>query len=108
MTKRKVMGTYHSFAQAEALEDRGGRFAVLDKPAVTGSSPIPSYPAIPDGPWSKVELPDEALIDGRGEGDVTGYAIDDMGLGTPTPTSESSPVADDAGVGRAPKFLRRI
>jgi len=74
---RKVMGTYHSFAQAEALDDRGGRFAVLDKPAVTGSSPTPTYPQMPAGsPWANDPVGPEPLIDGSGESDRLGYAID--------------------------------
>ena len=72
---RKV--TYHSFAQAEALDDRGGRFAVLDKPAVTGSSPMPTYPQMPAGsPWANDPVGPEPLIDGSGESDRLGYAID--------------------------------
>ena len=72
---RKV--TYHSFAQAEALDDRGGRFAVLDKPAVTGSSPTPTYPQMPAGsPWANDPVGPEPLIDGSGESDRLGYAID--------------------------------
>ena len=74
---RKVMATYHSFAQAEALDDRGGRFAVLDKPAVTGSSFTPTYPQMPAGsPWANDPVGPEPLIDGSGEGDRLGYAID--------------------------------
>jgi hypothetical protein len=69
MTDNKGMATYHQFAQAEADEDRGGRFAVLDKPVVTGSAPIPSVPAISDGPWSKDECPPEPSI---------GYCVDDQ------------------------------
>ena len=61
--------TFHQIAQAEALDDRGGRFAVLDKPAVTGSSPTPSVPAMDSGPWARSELPDEPPI---------GYSVDEQ------------------------------
>jgi hypothetical protein len=112
-SNRKVMATYHSFAQAEALDDRGGRFAVLDKPAVTGSSPTPMYPQMPDGPWKDNPYPEEPLIDGRGEGDVLGYRIDDMCASTvpaqsvdTAPSSSGHVITPGDGVRR--KGLRRI
>ena len=91
---RKVMATYHSFAQAEALDDRGGRFAILDKPAVTGSSPTPTYPQMPAGsPWANEPIGPEPLIDGSGEGDRLGYEID-------RPDAPLSP--QDSGIGNGP------
>jgi len=99
---RKVMGTYHSFAQAEALDDRGGRFAVLDKPAVTGSSPTPTYPQMPAGsPWANDPVGPEPLIDGRGEGDRLGYEID-------RPDAPQSPAGPSTDGGVVRKGWRRI
>src|SRR5262249_24821010 len=92
---RKVMATYHSFASSDLADDRGGRFSSLDKPVVTGSSSI-AYPQLPEGnPWAKNELPDEPLIDGRGEGNVTGYEIDRPDA----PPSSASSSVGDGGVG---------
>lgn len=68
--------TYHSVAQASIDDERGGRYASESKQTVIGSSPI-SYPTMPEGnPWRCDPVPDEPLIDGRGEGDRLGYAID--------------------------------
>jgi len=113
MKTDKRMNTYHQFAQADALDERGGRFQALDKPVVTGSTPIPSVPAMDSGPWKDNPYPEEPLIDGRDEGDVLGYAIDDMGgstvaaspVDTP-PSSSGHVITPEGGVRR--RGLRRI
>jgi hypothetical protein len=104
--KRKVMendrkvATYHSFAQADAETEMGGRYSKVQPVTVTGSNPGAVYPRIDGGPWAKNEMPPEPLVDGRGEGNILGYAIDrpDAAL----------PPANDGGEGRSPKFRRRM
>jgi hypothetical protein len=103
--------SYHQIAQAEALDERGGRFAVLDKPAVTGSSPTPIYPQMPDGPWKDNPYPEEPLIDGSSEGDRLGYQIDDMGASTVPAQSVDTPPSSSGitpGDGVRRRGLRRI
>jgi hypothetical protein len=85
--------TYHSVAQASIDDERGGRFAQSgSSTTVTGSGPI-SYPQQPPGsPWANDPLPSEPLIDGTGEGNVLGYAID----GSPS-TPAASDVEGESG-----------
>src|SRR5262245_57301641 len=93
--------TYHSVAQGELDDLIGGRFGVSGrKTKVVGAGPV-SYPVQPTGsPWAKNELPDEPLIDGRGEGTVLGYEID---------RPDVAPVEPVGEVGVTPgKFLRRF
>ena len=77
---RKVGSTYHSVAQASIDDKRGGRYAISDsKQTVIGSSPI-AYPQQPKtSPWACDPVPPEPLIDGRGEGNRLGFAIDRPG-----------------------------
>jgi hypothetical protein len=82
--------TYQGHAIASADEDRGGRFALSGNPAtVTGSTPGPVYPQQPStSPSNQLAMmPDEPLVDGRGEGDRLGYCID----------NPSAPVGAGAG-----------
>src|SRR5262245_60116935 len=99
MTMPKL--TYHSVAQGELDDLIGGRFGIFGrKTKVVGVGPV-AYPAQPAGsPWAKNELPDEPLIDGRGDGDRLGYAIDRPDVAPIDPVGE-------VGV-RPGKFLRRF
>src|SRR5262245_45939105 len=102
MTMAKL--TYHSVAQGELDDLIGGRFGASGrKTKVVGAGPV-AYPAQPVGsPWAKNELPDEPLIDGRGEGIVLGYEIDRPDAVTPI-----QPVGAVGEVGVRPgKFVRR-
>jgi hypothetical protein len=86
--------TYLQQAQANVDEDRGGRYAAMEKPStVIGTSPGPVYPQLPaDSPANQAAMvPDEPLIDGSGEGSVLGYAIDRPG--------DTSTVAGNASLG---------
>jgi hypothetical protein len=66
---KQPKSTYHSFAQSDLTDDRGGRFATLDKPAVTGSSPI-AYPNQPPGsPWHSDPCPPEPPL---------GYSVEEQ------------------------------
>jgi hypothetical protein len=49
--------TFHQFAQSQAGELSGGRFAAIGTPNVTGTAPIPTYPAA--SPSWQIQLPDE-------------------------------------------------
>jgi hypothetical protein len=84
---------------------------------IVGAKPRVEYPQVESGPWAKNEYPEEPLIDGRSEGDVTGYEIDRPDVvstsaeveAASAPVLESSrvmsTVADNVGVAR--KFPRR-
>jgi hypothetical protein len=88
--------TFHRHAQSHANDEAGGRFAAVNPTTVTGATPIPSYPALPSGPWSGSDpVPTEPPL---------GYSVDDMpGLENPTGVSVSPPVATGAPVaGSAP------
>src|SRR5262245_23330409 len=77
LRESRLATTYHSASQAFAEEDRGGRFAVLQKAQVTGSTPAVAYPKVPGGPWSEgPQGGDEPFIDGTGDGNRLGYRID--------------------------------
>jgi len=92
---RERMSSYLDHARASADDLAGGRFAKVNPTTVTGTSPI-SYPAQPPGsPWAKDEMPPEPLIDGTGEGNRLGYAID-------------RPDAPEASGDRPKSRLRRI
>jgi len=82
--------TYQGRAIAE-LSDVGGRFSAVTKQSVTGSTPAQQYPRQPaTSPFSGDPVGPEPLIDGRGEGDRLGYAIDDMGSLASTSDAEDS------------------
>jgi hypothetical protein len=74
---RKIMSSYLDHARASADDDRGGRFATESKTTVVGAAPI-TYPQQPStSPANQMAMmPDEPLIDGTGEGNRLGYAID--------------------------------
>jgi hypothetical protein len=68
---RKVMNTYHAFAQSSVDDERGGRYAAVSRPAtVIGASPV-SYPKLPaDSPSNQLAMsPKEEPL---------GYSVDDM------------------------------
>jgi hypothetical protein len=76
--RRKVMesdrlarraGTYFSQASAGMDDERGGRFAALNKPTVTGSGGgwAPKQP--PNSPWAKDHCPPEPPL---------GWSVDDQ------------------------------
>jgi len=48
----RLATTYHAASRAFVDEDRGGRFAVLEKATVTGAGPV-RYPKLASGPWSE-------------------------------------------------------
>jgi hypothetical protein len=75
---RDRMASYLDHARASADDDRGGRFAAVNKTTVTGTSSIHQYPKQPEtSPSNQLALmPDEPLIDGRSEGLTLGYEID--------------------------------
>jgi hypothetical protein len=66
-------GTYFSQAQIDADEDRGGRYASLDKPTVTGTDPSVSYPRLPaDAPSNQLAgMPPEPQL---------GWSVNEMEL----------------------------
>src|SRR5262245_16943788 len=52
LAEDRLATTYHSASQAFVDEERGGRFAALEKPTVTGSSGAVRYPRQREGsPW---------------------------------------------------------
>ena len=67
---RRPKDTFHARTQ---IDDRGGRYAAIGKPVITGSFPGPQYPRLPGGPWSQsfdeVSAP-EPLVDGSDCGDT--------------------------------------
>ena len=77
MKSDRLAASYHSHARGNLDDERGGRYAAEgSKATVVGTGSI-AYPAQPAGsPWAKDECPPEPLIDGTGEGTVTGYEID--------------------------------
>jgi hypothetical protein len=94
MTKDRRLGTYMAFAEADADDMAGGRFAAPErKPRIVGASPIVEYPRMPDGPWKDNPYPEEPLIDGTGEGDVLGYEID---------RPDAPQFLQDSGIGNGP------
>jgi len=51
--------TYHEFAAGEADVPRG-RFTAHERSVVTGSTPVPQYPALPaSSPWASDPVPAE-------------------------------------------------
>jgi hypothetical protein len=65
--------TFHSRAQADAELEAQGRFKRQNETRITGTGALPSFPAIPSGPWSAPDpvLPDPATNE-------FGVAIDEM------------------------------
>jgi hypothetical protein len=123
--KRRVLrDTLHSRTD---IDDRGGRYAAMGKPVITGASPGPQYPRLPGGPWSQsideVSAP-EPLVDGSDCGDTCigeplgGAEIEATSAQSPyeAQTNASVPHAGVAPpalrplarVGGAPSFRRRI
>jgi len=116
--ERVRKATYHSFAQADADTEMGGRYAKVQPTTVTGSAPT-AWPKMPEGnPWATNPYPPEPLIDGRGEGNRLGYEID-KGPGStmaaveepPSPPEQEisrvTPLQTDGG-GRPNRFFRRF
>ena len=114
---RQKGSTYHQRAVAEAVEERGGRFAALSKPQIVGATPV-LYPVQPSSsPWSQgidqltgIEPPlgyDINQID-IGEPAVSSLAAGNSSVGksfpTPLPTDDSTSVlsTDGAGVTEEP------
>ena len=124
---RKPKDTLHGRTQ---IDDRGGRFAAMGKPVITGSTPGPQYPRLPSGPWSEgldqVSSP-EPLIDATDCSDTyigeplgspaeamsePALPIDALALGhdphvLQAPPSER-PLAPGGGASKQPKFVRRV
>ena len=110
---RKVRATYFSHASADMLDDRGGRFATLNKPTVTGSSPSGWAPRQPvNSPWARDHCPPEPVL---------GYSVETVEpvgeiweqqkslssaahVAATAPTLQATPTCD---VG-ASKFRRRV
>src|SRR5262245_9447579 len=95
LIEERRLRTYQGHAQHDPELELGGRFAQVNTVHVTGSTPSSSYPRMDSGPWSKNEYPNEPLIDGRGEGNILGYAIDDMSSGSPASVTSHADAADD-------------
>jgi hypothetical protein len=102
LIEERRMRTYLAFAEADALDGAGGRFAALpeQKPSVVGAKAEIAYPQQPEhSHWSRDPVPDEALIDGTGEGDVLGFRID--GGPDPSPEPEATSVSEVGGSNRS-------
>jgi hypothetical protein len=117
--RRRIMAddrrgrTYMGHAMVSADDERGGRFALSGNvTSVTGSSPGPIYPPQPStSPANQMAMmPDEPLIDGRGEGSVLGYAIDkpDVAQGELTAQAQAEGSGGPSQVGPATSFKRRV
>jgi hypothetical protein len=91
------LSTYHAVAQGSIDDERQGRFAAVGKVTVTGAGPTHQYPTQPlTAPSNQMAMmPDEPLIDGTGEGNRLGYAID-RPEGSPS-TSQASDVEGKSG-----------
>jgi len=85
---REQATTMHQHAQAQAGELSGGRFAATGTPNVTGTTPIPSYPAA-SASW-QIQLPDEPPL-----------GFDNPALKDPADVSSSSS-AEPGGAESAP------
>jgi hypothetical protein len=99
---RKVRegSTYFAHAQASIDDELRGRFAQSGQSAsVTGSSPI-SYPQQPStSPSNQMAMmPEEPLIDGRGEGNVLGFEIDRPDAGSPSTPAASGVEGEGGGL----------
>jgi hypothetical protein len=115
--KVREASTYFAQAQADLGSEMGGRFKALSPAMVTGSDPTVAVPRMASGPWSKNEMPDEPLIDGRGESNVLGYEIDRPEAPSPLAelTAQAQTVGDvgedggrDGVVSATQPFRRRI
>jgi hypothetical protein len=63
--------TFSQFAQSQADDETGGRFAARGKPMMVGSEQMVRYPQLPaSSPWAG---PDPVPVE-----PPTGYAIDEM------------------------------
>jgi hypothetical protein len=106
---RKVRATYFQHAQSDPELELGGRFVKLTPTSVTGTgpSPIPQQP--PTSPANQAAMvPDEPLIDGTGEGNTLGYAIDRPGdEGSAAPVEPTSRM-DTAGTAAAAPALSHV
>jgi hypothetical protein len=101
ISEERRHSTYLDHSRASADDLAGGRFAKHNPTTVVGASSV-SYPTQPEtSPSNQLAMmPEEPLIDGTGEGNVLGYAIDRPGeAAAPEP-------AGDGGLRR--KGLRRI
>src|SRR6266478_3937257 len=100
---RLIRNTYLSHTESFIDDDRGGRYSAEGKPStVVGSGPV-SYPQLPPtSPANQAAMvPDEPLIDGTGEGLRLGYRVDDMGMGSAAPDSQSGQDAADVAAAMA-------
>jgi hypothetical protein len=121
--RRRIMAddrrgqTYQGHAINDAELNLGGRFAQVQPTSVTGANPGSVYPRQPStSPWYCDPVGPEPLIDGRGEGDKLGFAIDrpDAASTTAAPVVEEPPsppgqvITSGGDVGPPPKFKRRF
>jgi hypothetical protein len=91
---RKVASTMFEHAVASADDDRGGRFAGVNKTVVVGSSPV-AYPPLPSSsPWSGAQ-PEP------GPEPPLGYSIDQM-YPDPDPSALRDPAEATGGPATAP------
>ena len=102
--RQRKATTYRDHAQAFADEDRGGRFAVLDKPKVTGSAPVIQYPRLPgDNPSNQLAMTGEEL--------PLGYSIEEMEptgeLHERNERSDAEPANDAVEAGPSVRLRRR-
>jgi hypothetical protein len=81
--EQRKASTYFAFGALEADEPRG-RFAAINETTIVGSSPLPTYPQLPSGPWSGPDmLPPEPPL---------GYEIHAVAPLDPEPLTVSIPV----------------
>ena len=113
---RRSKDTMHARTQ---IDDRGGRYAAMGKPVITGSTPGPQYPRLPSGPWSQgidqVSSP-EPLVDQTDCGDT--YVGEPLGTpaeieatsapSTPYAQTSASAPGSPPVVAGAHQFRRRI
>jgi hypothetical protein len=106
---RKVRGTYHSLAEAEANNELGGRFsAAITKTKVIGSSPI-SYPQQPtNSPWRRdpcgVEPPLGFSVEDQpttGEAWEVQKSIDDLASSPSAHGGDETPTSLVVGEGKS-------
>src|SRR5262245_50784215 len=98
--------TYHAAAQGFVNDDRGGRFAVLEKAHVTGSTPVVAYPKQPSGPWSEGPGPAEPPLGYSVEAvEPVGELHERVGTSPSSYSATAAPVGVGVGVRRA--ALRR-
>jgi hypothetical protein len=102
LIEERRMRTYLAFAEADALDGAGGRFAALpeQKPSVVGAKAETSYPQQPEGsPWANEPSGTEPAL---------GYSVEDQdAVGEPHEQARSAAaIARSASTGSQDKQSR--